>query len=98
MTTGFKATLYIVLSLALAAQGSAVGATPMQKVLSLLKDLSSKLAAEGAQEAAQYDRYACFCKQQADEKQYAMEKSDKKIAFLKAEIDELETAKKVTRE
>jgi len=94
MTTGFKATLYIVLSLALAAQGSAVGATPMQKVLSLLKDLSSKLAAEGAQEAAQYDRYACFCKQQADEKQYAMEKSDKKIAYLKAEIDELETAKK----
>jgi len=98
MTTGFKAILYIVLSSILAAQGSAAGATPMQKVLDLLKDLSSKLEAEGAQEAAEYDKFACFCKEQADEKQYAIDKSDKKLAYLKAEITELETAKKITRE
>lgn len=94
MTTGFKAILYIVLSSILAAQGSAAGATPMQKVLDLLKDLSAKLEAEGAQEAAEYDKFACFCKEQADQKQYAIDKSDKKLAYLKAEIAELETAKK----
>merc|ERR1719183_2432933 len=66
--------------------------TPMEKVISLLKDLSAKVSAEGAKEAAQYDKFACFCKEQADEKLYSIEKSDAKIADLKAEIKELDTA------
>jgi len=64
----------------------------MEKVIGLLKDLSAKVAAEGKKEAAQYDKYACFCKEQADEKLYSIEKSDAKIADLKAEIQELSTA------
>jgi len=78
------------LCLVVAAEG--VKVTPMQKVISLLKDLSAKVAAEGQKDAAQYDKYACFCKEQADEKLYSIEKSDAKIADLKAEIKELETA------
>jgi len=94
MTTGFKAILSILLGSALTAQGSTVGVTPMQQVLTLLKGLSAKLAAEGAEEAAEYDKFACFCKEQADEKQYAIDKSDKKLAYLKAEIEQLSSAKK----
>jgi chromosome segregation ATPase len=82
--------LGIVLSMAVAMQGAKV--TPMEKVISLLKDLSAKVAAEGKKEAAQYDKFACFCKEQADEKLYGIEKSDAKIADLKAEIGELDTA------
>jgi len=85
-----KSALIILCGLALAAQGAKV--TPMEKVISLLKDLSSKVAAEGAKEAAQYDKFACFCKEQADEKLYSIEKSDAKIADLKAEIKALTTA------
>jgi len=61
----------------------------MEKVISLLGDLSKKVAAEGAKEAAQYDKFACFCKDQADKKLYNIEKSDAKIADLAAEIKEL---------
>jgi len=64
----------------------------MEKVIGLLKDLSAKVTAEGKKEAAQYDKYACFCKEQADEKLYAIEKSEAKIKDLKAEIEELDTA------
>merc|ERR1719409_2260725 len=76
--------------LAALSQGTAV--TPMEKVIGLLKDLSAKVEAEGKKEAAQYDKFACFCKEQTDEKLYSIEKSDAKIADLKAEIKELDTA------
>merc|ERR1719364_307348 len=69
-------------------QGAKV--TPMDKVIGLLKDLSAKVAAEGKKEAAAYDKYACFYKEQADEKLYAIEKSEAKIADLKAEIKQLD--------
>jgi len=64
----------------------------MEKVIGLLKDLSAKVTAEGKKEAAQYDKFACFCKEQADEKLYSIEKSDAKIADLKAEIKMLNSA------
>merc|ERR1719498_483631 len=71
-------------------QGAKV--TPMEKVIGLLKDLSAKVTAEGKKEATQYDKFSCFCKEQADDKLYAIEKSDAKIADLKAEIEALSTA------
>jgi len=64
----------------------------MEKVIGLLKDLSAKVTAEGKKEAASYDKFACFCKEQADEKLYSIEKSDAKIADLKAQIGELDSA------
>uniref|UniRef100_A0A7S0FNG6 Uncharacterized protein n=1 Tax=Pyrodinium bahamense TaxID=73915 RepID=A0A7S0FNG6_9DINO len=65
------------------------GTTPVQKVIDLLKKLSVQVEEEGKQEATQYDKYACFCKEQADAKQYAIEKSEEKIAALDAEISAL---------
>merc|ERR1719463_552930 len=70
-------------------QGAKV--TPMEKVIGLLKDLSAKVAAEGKKEAAEYDKFACFCKEQADEKLYNIEKSDKKLSKLDAHINKLTT-------
>merc|ERR1719253_2120333 len=76
--------------LAVVSQGAKV--TPMEKVIGLLKDLSAKVAAEGKKEAAQYDKFACFCKEQADEKLYSIEKSTKTIETLSAEIKALNAA------
>merc|ERR1719420_46146 len=75
----------------LLAASPATAVTPMEKVITLLKDLSAKVTAEGKKEAAQYDKYACFCKEQADEKLYSIEKSEAKIADLKAEIKKLDS-------
>merc|ERR1712008_656439 len=72
-----------------AAFQSQVAATPVEKVISLLGRLSSQIAEEGKKEAAEYDKYACFCKEQADEKLYNIEKSDAKIEKLKATIEKL---------
>mmetsp|Transcript_30882 Transcript_30882/g.83671 ORF Transcript_30882/g.83671 Transcript_30882/m.83671 type:complete len:704 (-) Transcript_30882:97-2208(-) len=65
------------------------GTTPVKKVIDLLKQLSAKVETEGKSEAAQYDKYACFCKEQADEKLYAIETSEKLINTLAAEIGDL---------
>jgi len=64
--------------------------TPVQKVIELLKKLSAQVEADGKKEAAQYDKFSCFCKEQADEKLYAIEKSTAKIEELDAEITDLD--------
>mmetsp|Transcript_115492 Transcript_115492/g.333603 ORF Transcript_115492/g.333603 Transcript_115492/m.333603 type:complete len:699 (+) Transcript_115492:81-2177(+) len=64
-------------------------ATPVSKVIELLKRLQTQLEAESTEEAKQYDKYACFCKEEVDEKTYRIEKSQKKIGKLSAEIEAL---------
>merc|ERR1719262_1836091 len=86
----FRACLLSLCLLAAHVEGTKV--TPMEKVISLLKSLSAKVEADGKKEAAAYDKYACFCKEQADEKLYAIEKSTAKIASLDAQIKELDAA------
>mmetsp|Transcript_17521 Transcript_17521/g.49779 ORF Transcript_17521/g.49779 Transcript_17521/m.49779 type:complete len:690 (-) Transcript_17521:100-2169(-) len=53
----------------------AAAVTPVEKVVELLENLSKKVEQEGKDEAAAYDKFACFCKAQADQKMYALEKS-----------------------
>jgi predicted nucleic acid-binding Zn-ribbon protein len=84
--------VFAVIALSFLAGSMAEQVTPMEKVIELLKDLSAKVTEEGKKEAAEYDKYACFCKEQASDKLYAIEKSDKKIAKLKAQIEELEAS------
>jgi len=55
--------------------GAAPGDTPVQKVIALLERLRTQVQEEGTAEAASYDKFACFCKAQADQKMYALEKS-----------------------
>jgi len=63
--------------------------TPMGMVIKLLKDLTAKVEAQGKEEAANYDKYSCFCKEQADGKLYAIETSTKKIKKLNVQIEAL---------
>jgi len=65
--------------------------TPIEKVMELMKKLTAQITAEGKKEAEQYDKYACFCKEQADEKLYNIEKSEKIIKKQTAKISKLET-------
>merc|ERR1719345_535119 len=78
---------------ALLALGAAMGAmqriTPVESVVKLLERLEAQTMAEGKKEAAAYDKFACFCKEQADEKLYSITKKAEQIAFLDAEIKSL---------
>jgi hypothetical protein len=99
MLAGTLTHMYLLLAASPVMRGDALEETPIQKVVILLKDIASKVAAEGQKEAAEYDKFACFCKEQADEKQYAMEKSAARIEDLSAEIEMLTTKKsKLNRE
>jgi hypothetical protein len=48
---------------------------------------------EGKEEAKAYDKYACFCKEQATGKQYAIEKANELEERLTAEIDAADSEK-----
>jgi chromosome segregation ATPase len=61
----------------------------VEKVISLLEGLREQVEKDGKREATEYDKFSCFCKEQADNKQYAIEKSTAKIAELNAKIDAL---------
>jgi chromosome segregation ATPase len=70
--------------------------TPVEKVISLLEKLKEETAAEAQEDAKTYDEFACFCKEQADNKFYAITKSKElikqqtaKIKLLGSEITEL---------
>merc|ERR1719336_2373877 len=67
------------------------GVTPVQKVIELLKQLSGQVKEDGDAEAKAYDKYSCFCKEQADQKLYQIEASEKKIEELDAKIKQLNT-------
>merc|ERR1719161_2512903 len=63
--------------------------TPVQSVINLLEKLEKQTMEEGKAEAAGYDKFACFCKEQADEKLYSITKANEKISLLTAEIKSL---------
>jgi len=66
--------------------------TPVESVVNLLEKLLQQTQQEGQDEAKAYDKYACFCKEQADGKLYAIDRANAKIALLTAEIKELTAA------
>mmetsp|Transcript_41656 Transcript_41656/g.99823 ORF Transcript_41656/g.99823 Transcript_41656/m.99823 type:complete len:694 (-) Transcript_41656:37-2118(-) len=63
--------------------------SPVEKVVKMLKKMQSEIEHEAQEEATAYDKYACFCKEQADEFLYTTTKSQKKIDELTASIDDL---------
>jgi len=78
-----------------AATKASQSGTPVQLVIRLLTRIDTQLAADGKKEAEQYDKYSCFCKEQADNKLYAIERSEAKEAELKATIADLEADIKI---
>jgi hypothetical protein len=59
---------------------------PVANVVKLITRLETKIKKEGATEAAAYDKFACFCKEQADEKLFSITKKKGRIAELSAII------------
>merc|ERR1719240_391919 len=66
---------------------------PVEKVTALLEKLQAEVEEEGKSEAAAYDKYACFCKEQADNKQYAIEKFQEQENVLSGKISAKEATK-----
>mmetsp|Transcript_153478 Transcript_153478/g.270859 ORF Transcript_153478/g.270859 Transcript_153478/m.270859 type:complete len:695 (-) Transcript_153478:63-2147(-) len=64
--------------------------TPIQTVIELLESLTVKVTEDGKAEATTYDKFACFCKQQVDDKLYAIETSTKLISDMDAKISDLD--------
>lgn len=83
----------LLLLLLVAAQGAEtrVKVTPVEKVITLLNKIRAEIMEEGKAEAVGYDKFACFCKEQADQKLYAISKSEEKIALLDSKIKKLDS-------
>merc|ERR1719345_2474 len=62
---------------------------PVEGVIKLITRLEAKIQEEGKTEAAAYDKFACFCKEQADEKLFSITKKSRLIAELGASIKKL---------
>jgi len=87
---GWTFSLLAVLSVLGYAPRSAWAVTPVEKVIQLLKRLDGELVAEGKRDAAQYDKYACFCKEQGDQRNYDILQANEKVERLGLEVSELE--------
>jgi prefoldin subunit 5 len=61
----------------------------VQSVIALLEKLEKQTMEEGKAYAKDYDKFACFCKEQADEKLYSITKANEKLGMLNAEIKAL---------
>jgi len=70
--------------------GAVVTGTPVARAVSLLGKLEAQIQNEGKKEAAEYDKFSCYCKDQADNTLYAIETSREKIKVLEAELAKLD--------
>jgi hypothetical protein len=89
----------VVFCCAQAAAGAQHKVTPVESVIKLLEKLQKQSIEEGKAEAVAYDKFACFCKETADEKLYSVTTKGEKITLLTAEIKQLtEEITKLTQE
>jgi len=61
----------------------------VNKVITMLEDLSKQVLNEGEVEAAAYNKFACFCKDSTHEKSEAITKGEDDKAKLSARIEDL---------
>lgn len=61
----------------------------VNKVITMLEDLSAQVLAEGEKEAAAYNKFACFCKDSTTEKSDAITKGQDDKESLSARIESL---------
>jgi len=61
----------------------------VNKVITMLEDLSAQVLAEGEKEAAGYNKFACFCKDTTQEKSDAITKGEDDKSDLTARIESL---------
>lgn len=68
--------------------GEMEGATPMSKVTDLIEGLKKEVEEEGVAEAASYNKFSCFCKDETMKKSESVEKGQLNIDELSATIEE----------
>jgi len=61
----------------------------VNKVITMLEDLSKQVLAEGEEEAAAYNKFACFCKDSTKEKSEAITKGEDDKESLSSRIESL---------
>merc|ERR1719171_1515058 len=80
------------------ASGAAVEVTPIAKVISLIEDMKTEVEEDGKNEATEYDKFACFCKDTTLSKSDSVKKGTDKIHELSADIAEKTAQKKEDKE
>merc|ERR1719359_701677 len=65
------------------------GATPVAKVVALLKDMQKTLEAEAEEDEAVYEKMVCWCNTNDKEKTKAIKDAEARIADLTTSIEEL---------
>jgi chromosome segregation ATPase len=73
---------------ALAVTAAASDVSPVEKVITLLEDLKTKSEDEGKAEAETYDTFACFCKDNTEQKSESVLDGQDNIEELSADIAE----------
>mmetsp|Transcript_19311 Transcript_19311/g.47311 ORF Transcript_19311/g.47311 Transcript_19311/m.47311 type:complete len:718 (-) Transcript_19311:63-2216(-) len=84
-----------ILAWTLLAEGSKSD-TPIGKVIKMLEDLTASIETEGREEAASYDKFACFCKSQTKGKSLSITAEATKIDTETANLEEFTSDKKQT--
>jgi hypothetical protein len=84
----------VLLSLLTGAYGVAVAVTPIEKVISLIEDMKTEVENDGKNEATEYDKFACFCKDTTLQKSDSVKKGTDKIHELSADIADKTQQKK----
>jgi predicted nucleic acid-binding Zn-ribbon protein len=82
------------LTLLVSASAAVVQVTPIEKVISLIEDLKSEVETDGQNEASEYNKFACFCKDTTLEKSTSVKDSNDKIDVLSADIADKTQEKK----
>jgi len=71
--------------LSVCVSGSSTG-SPVEKVVNLLKDLKTRLLADGTEEQQIYDKYACWCEKTTKRKAAAIEEARSELRALGQQI------------
>jgi len=75
-------------ALALLTGASAVDQSPIQKVVTLVRDMKDQTTKEGEQDLAAYDKYKCWCETTTTEKTAAIDAATTKLEELNSFVEE----------